>query len=280
MRKGNIFLLLLLLFFGLNSYVLFASSRVGDVILNDDDNIISDDEEEYSYVENTNKTKRIYTTADPYWLIEVDSEGNTRDIHLPLPDVTIDYDTVNYKKANYNYTGDSWIITYGSDTYVVSGKDDAGFYTTVSENGRRYSIERYQKIAAIDDYEYKGKQYEVDEDGFIVGYRQEWIDWGYGRSGYGDTKLLFKKEVPFNILWRHRPLTDEEKELLHSGPGVGLKSFSTGVSDTGIANVVVNRKPELADKEDTGVGYTKKVTVEDPLDPMKAKSVKKKKNKD
>ena len=280
MRKGNIFLLLLLLFFGLNSYVLFASSRVGDVILNDEDNIISDDEEDYSYVENTNKTKHIYTTADPYWLIEVDSEGNTRDIHLPLPDVTIDYDTVNYKKANYNYTGDSWIITYGSDTYVVSGKDAAGFYTTVDINGKRYSIERYQKIAAIDDYEYKGKQYEVDEDGFIVGYRQEWIDWGYGRSGYGDTKLLFKKEVPFNILWKHRPLTDEEKELLYSGPGVSINNFSIGISDNGTANVVVNRKPELADKEDTGVGYTKKVTVEDPLDPMKAKSVKKKKNKD
>ena len=285
MRKGNIFLLLLLLFFGLNSYVLFASSRVGDVILNDDDNIISDDEEDYSYVDNTNKTKRIYTTADPYWLIEVDSEGNTKDIHLPIPDVTIDYDTVNYKKANYNYTGDSWIITYGSDTYVVSGKDDAGFYTTVSENGRRYSIERYQKIAGIDNYVYKGKEYEVDEEGFIVGYRVEWVenhDDSVSRASgyYDDTKLLFRKEVPFNILWKHRPLTDEEKELLYSGPGVSINNFSTGISDNGTANVVVNRKPELADKEDTGVGYTKKVTVEDPLDPMKAKSVKKKKNKD
>ena len=262
-----------------------ATARIGEEIAcgggttydeNTSDNF---DEENYNVVDEAdfNGVKRYTSENDPYFIVEVDSKGNEKHIHLPLEDITIDYDKVDYKKANYNYTGDKCIITYGNDTYVVSGKDAAGFYTTVDINGKRYSIERYQKIAAIDDYEYKGQQYEVDEDGFIVGYRQEWIDWGYGRSGYGNTKLLFKKEVPFNILWRHRPLTDEEKELLYSGPGVGLKNFSTGVSDTGIANVVINRKPEVADVEDTGVGYTKKVTVEDPLDPMKAKSIKKKK---
>lgn len=245
-----------------------------------DGNDVSDYEYDNNVVDETkfSGVRRYTFNEDPYTIVEVDSEGNEKYIHLPLEDITIDYDKVNYKKAKYNYEGDRCIITYGNDTYVVSGKDAAGFYTTVDINGKRYSIERYQKIAAINDYEYKGKQYEVDEDGYIVGYRQEWIDWGYGMSGYGDTKLLFRKEVPFNILWKHRPLTDEEKELLYSGPGVELKSFSTGVSDTGIANVVVNRKPEVADVEDTGVGYTKMVTVDDPLDPMKAKSVKKNKN--
>ena len=90
---------------------------------------------------------------------------------------------------------------------------------------------------------------------------------------------MFRKEVPFNILWKHRPLSDEEKELLYTGPGVGLKSYSTGVSADGSAKVVVKRKPEVADVEDTKVDYLKKkVVVNDPLDPMKAKSTKKKKN--
>ena len=44
-------------------------------------------------------------------------------------------------------------------------------------------------------------------------------------------------KVPFNILWKNRPLSDEEQEVLTTGPGVGLVSFSTGVSDDGTAKV-------------------------------------------
>ncbi len=154
----------------------------------------------------------------------------------------------------------------------------------MTENGREYSIDRYQKIAGIDNYLYKGKEYEVDEDGYMVAYRREWVlsehrDYDGERIGnYEDTKLLFRKEVPFNILWKHRPLSEEEKELLYTGPGVGLKGFSTGLSEDGSARVVSKRKPEEASVEDTKVDYVKKkVVVNDPMDPMKAKSVKKKK---
>ena len=194
---------------------------------------IIDEEETYAVPQTT---VRYTSEADPYYIVEVDAEGNKKEIFLPFPDATIDYDKVDYKKAKYHYSGDNLIITYGSTTYVVSGKDELGFYTKVSENGREYSIDRYQKIAGIDNYLYKGKEYEVDEDGFMVAYRREWVlsnhrDYDGERIGnYEDTKLLFRKEVPFNVLWRHRPLSEEEKELLYTGPGVGLRSFSTGIS--------------------------------------------------
>ena len=68
--------------------------------------------------------------------------------------------------------------------------------------------------------------------------------------------------------------------MLYTGPGVHIKTFSTGLSDSGDANVVINRKPEIADSEDSGVGFKKQKPVDDPMDPMKAKSVKKKKDKD
>lgn len=239
-------------------------------------------EEETNVVPQT--TVRYTSEEDPLYIVEVDSEGNKKEIFLPYPDETIDYDKVDYKKAKYNYSGDNLVIKYGNDTYVVSGRDDTGFYTKVSVNGKEYSIDRYQKIAGIDEYIYKGKTYEVDEDGFMVAYRREWVlsnhrDYDGERIGnYEDTKLLFRKEVPFNILWRHRPLSEEERELLYTGPGVGLKSFSTGMNEDGTVKVVTKRKPEEAKVEDTKVDYLKKkVVVNDPMDPMKAKSVKKKK---
>ncbi len=230
-------------------------------------------------------TARYTSDEDPLFVVEVDGEGGTKHIHLPYPDATIDYDKVDYKKAKYHYSGDNLIINYGNDTYVVSGRDELGFYTKVSENGREYSIDRYQKIAGIDNYLYKGKEYEVDEEGFMVAYRREWVESNYRdysgeRIGnYEDTKLLFRKEVPFNILWKHRPLSNEERELLYTGPGVGLNGFSTGHSQDGSAKVVVKRTPEVGSVDDTHVEYVKnKIVVNDPLDPMKAKSTKKKKD--
>lgn len=249
----------------------------------ENDETISIVEEEETYVV-PQTTVRYTSEEDPLYIVEVDAEGNRKEIFLPYPDETIDYDRVDYKKAKYHYSGDALVIKYGNDTYVVSGKDDLGFYTKVIENGRDYSIDRYQKIAGIDNYLYKGKEYEVDEDGYMVAYRREWVlsehrDYDGERIGnYEDTKLLFRKEVPFNILWKHRPLSEEEKELLYTGPGVGLKGYSTGMNEDGTAKVVVKRKPEEANVEDTKVDYVKKkVVVNDPMDPMKAKSVKKKK---
>ena len=197
-------------------------------------------------------------------------------IYETIPDITIDYDKVNYRNAKYDYVDDKCIITYGGETYVVSGKDDAGFYNNVTIGGKTYSLTRYGKIANIDDFVYKGKEYEVDEDGFIVGYRREWVDQDINKGiyvgGYDNTKLLFREEVPFNVLWRHRPLTDEEKELLTTGPGVGLKTFSVGVSDNGTANVVIQKK------NNTKTNNIKKKALYDPLNPMQAKSTKKQKD--
>ena len=194
---------------------------------------------------------------------------------------SLDYDKPYVKRAKYKYDDDSCTITCDGITYHVSGKDEAGFYSTVTIGEHTYDIGRYGKIAGISDYYYKGEEYEVDEDGFIIGYKQDWKihndDSKRGTGEYVNTKLLFKKEVPFNILWRNRPLTDEEKELLHTGPGVHIKSFSTGISDSGDVNVVINRKPEVVDSEESKVGFSKKKPVNDPMDPMKAKSVKKKK---
>ena len=255
----------------------------GSTINPEDENVDAEIEEEETYTM-PQTTVRITSEEDPLFIVEVDAEGNTKHIHLPEPDATIDYDKVDYKKAKYHYSGDNLVINYKNDTYIVSGKDDLGFYTKVTENGREYSIDRYQKIAGIDNYLYNGKEYEVDEDGFIVAYRREWVESNYRDyngekiGNYEDTKLLFRKEVPFNILWRNRPLSDEERELLYTGPGVGLKGFSSGMNEDGTAKVVVKRKPEEANVEDTKVDYLKKkVVVNDPMDPMKAKSVKKKK---
>ena len=210
---------------------------------------------------------------------DVDEETEeTPEAIIPI----IDYDKPQTNRARYEYGDNSCTIKCDGITYYVSGKDEAGFYSTVTIGEHTYDIGRYGKIAGISDYYYKGQEYEVDEDGFIVGYKQDWKihndDSKIGTGEYVNTKLLFKKEVPFNILWKNRPLTDEEKELLHTGPGVHIKSFSTGISDSGDANVIINRKPELADSEDSKVGFTKKKPVNDPMDPMKAKSVKKKKN--
>ena len=318
MKKNVIVLFIALAFFCLLSFMSFATNSVVEVQVpdgtelervesqsvipnllggaggetaipvSDDDYIekpFTDEEDETYKMPNTTATY-VYEN-DPFTIYIVDSEGNTKEKHLPYPDITIDYDKVDYKKAKYHYVGDDLVINYGNDTYVVSGKDDFGFYTTVTENGRKYSIERYQKIAGIDNYLYKGQEYEVDEEGYMVGYRREWVlsdytDYDGEKIGnYEDTKLLFRKEVPFNILWKHRPLSDEEKELLYSGPGAGLKNFSTGLSQDGSAKVVMNRKPEVGSVDDTGTEYTKnKVLVIDPLDPMKAKSTKKKKKKE
>ena len=301
MKKSVILLLMMCIIFCFMSFVSFASNDVimvqvpgltscgeGSTVSAADEEepvipIIEGVEEETYAIPQT--TVRITSEEDPLFVVEMDSEGNAKHIHNPYPDATIDYDKVDYKKAKYHYSGDNLIITYNNNTYIVSGKDELGFYSTVKENGREYSIDRYQKIAGIDNYLYKGKEYEVDEDGYMVAYRREWVESNYrGYDGekignYEDTKLLFRKEVPFNILWKHRPLSEEEKELLYTGPGVGLKSYSTGVSADGSAKVVVKRKPEVADVEDTKVDYLKKkVVVNDPLDPMKAKSTKKKKN--
>ena len=258
-----------------------GGSTINPEDLEDDDTIPIVEEETYVVPQTT---VRYTSEEDPYYIVEVDAEGNRKEIFLPYPDATIDYDKVDYKKAKYHYSDDALVIKYENDTYVVSGKDELGFYTTVSENGRDYSIDRYQKIAGIDNYLYKGKEYEVDEDGFMVAYRREWVESNYRDydgekiGNYEDTKLLFRKEVPFNILWKNRPLSEEEKELYYSGPGVGLRSFSTGMNEDGTAKVVVKRKPEEAKVDDTGVDYVKKkVVVIDPMDPMKAKSVKKKK---
>ena len=197
---------------------------------------------------------------------------------------TLDYDKPHVNRAKYEYGHDSCTITCDGITYYVEGKDEAGFYSTVTIGEHTYDIGRYGKIAGICDYYYKGEEYDVDEDGFIVGYKQDWKkhndDSKRGTGEYVNTKLVFKKEVPFNILWRNRPLTDEEKELLHTGPGVHIKTFSTGISDSGDANVVINRKPEVDDSEESKVGFTKKKPVDDPMDPMKAKSVRKKKKED
>lgn len=217
-------------------------------------------------------------------------EWDWRDVYeeteeTPAPIIpSIDYDKPNVKRAKYEYDYDSCTIQCDGITYYVSGKDEAGFYSTVTIGEHTYDIGKYGKIAGITDYYYKGEEYEVDEDGFIIGYKQNWKlhndDSKVGIGEYVNTKLLFKKEVPFNILWKNRPLTEEEEELLYTGPGVHIKTFSTGLSDSGDANVVINRKPEIADSEDSGVGFKKQKPVDDPMDPMKAKSVKKKKDKD
>ena len=284
MKRNAILILLTFAFLSLINFATFAENSVEEGHdYNEADHEYNEDDQDYNEKETYTmpQTTAIWTSEqDPLFIVEVDSEGNTKHIHLPYPDITIDYDKVDYKKAKYSFTNDSLIIKYGNDTYVVSGKDESGFYTTVNENGRKYSIDRYQKIAGIDNYLYKGKEYEVDDEGFIVGYRREWVE-NDNRGSYEDTKLLFRKEVPFNILWKHRPLSDKEKEDLYNGPGVGINGFSTGMNEYGTANVVVKWKPEEASVEDTGVEQLKKkVTVNDPMNPMQAKSVKKKKKKD
>lgn len=299
MKRNAILIFVTFAFFCLISFMSFAENvevvpvlsgmDFDDYDEDDDDEdpvipILDDEEEEETYT--MPQTTAIYTSEnDPLFIVEVDGEGNTKHIHLPYPDATINYDKVDYKKAKYSVLDDEVIIKYGKDTYVVSSKDESGFYTTVNENGREYSIDRYQKIAGIDNYLYKGKEYEVDDEGYIVAYRREWVESDYRDydgekiGNYEDTKLLFRKEVPFNILWKHRPLSDEERELLYTGPGVGIKSISHGTNEDGTIKIVSKRKPEEASVEDTGVGYAKnKVTVIDPMNPMQAKSVRKKKN--
>ena len=208
--------------------------------------------------------------------VEQDEEETTP---AALPDQTIDYHKPNLNNAKYYVNDNSVTITCDGTTYYVYGKDAAGFYTKVDVDGKTYSLERYGKIAG-QDYWYKGKEYWVDEQGFMCAYRVEWvqekINGKVSRGYYDDTKLLWRYEVPFNILWANKPLTEAEKELLHTGPGVNIKSFSTGNNSDGTVNVIINRNQNKNTRDNAAKNALSKTTIDDPLDPMKAKSTKKK----
>ena len=181
------------------------------------------------------------------------------------PDIipTINFKAPNLNNASYTYGNGTLTITCDGITYNVYGKDSLGFFTKVSIGGKVYSIEKYG-IIADDVYTYNGEEYDVDDEGYIVGYKEVWkvhndMNRRGGTADYEKTDLLFRYEVPFNTLYKNRPLTEEEKEYLYQGPGVGLTSMSIGVSTSGLADVTKKRSVEKTPADDK-IGYTKKTS--------------------
>lgn len=195
------------------------------------------------------------------------------------PDIipTINFKAPNLNNATYTYGNGTLTITCDGITYTVFGKDSLGYFTKVSVGGETYSIEKYG-IIADDSYLYNGEYYDVDSEGYMVGYKEVWkehndINRRGGTADYEQTELLFRYEVPFNTLFKNRPLTEEEKEYLYQGPGASLTQMTVGLNSQGSANVVKKRSVEKTPANDK-IGYTKKRAIEDPMDPMKCKSTK------
>ena len=95
-------------------------------------------------------------------------------------------------------------------------------------------------------------------------------------ENYEDMQMeeyLFKYEIPFNTLWKNRPLTEEEKENLKSGPGVNLAPAGEYGLDGSLRIIGPYRKIEVTDGD--RIVAKSPVAVKDPLNPMKAKSAKK-----
>ncbi len=195
------------------------------------------------------------------------------------PDIipTINFKAPNLNNATYTYGNGTLTIKCDGITYNVFGKDSLGYFTKVSVGGETYSIEKYG-IIADDCYLYNGEYYDVDSEGYMVGYKEVWkehndINRRGGTADYEKVELLFRHEVPFNTLYKNRPLTEEEKENLYQGPGVDLSQMSFGLNSQGSANVVKKRDVVKTPANDK-IGYTKKHAMEDPIDPMKCKSAK------
>ena len=192
--------------------------------------------------------------------------------------VTINFKAPNLSTAVYNIGGQNGVITCDGITYNLFNRDSLyGVYEKVVINNIEYKLnEGLIDARYTGEYLYEGKLYEVDYAGNLCAFKHKWVETVDGNQVYGDweqtDEYLFKYEIPFNTLWKNRPLTDEEKELLNSGPGVGLKSFSVGANSNNTVNVIINKN------NSSNLRNTKKKTIDDPLNPMKAQSTKKKKD--
>lgn len=253
--------------------LIYAASGSGEtvVIPNIDDSNLDEYGNEkgykyYDYVEDMPKV--IEYTAE--------EKNNNPDKH-----VSINYKKPNISSAVYNLGQNNGTIRCDGVTYVLSNRGEFGDYETVTINNVLYRLDDGLITAShTGQYLYNGVYYDVDYQGNMYAPKHKWVEKQLYNKVYGEweetNECLFKYEIPFNTLWKNRPLSAEELEDLHSGPGVNLEPMEKYGLDGNLQIVGANRKIEVTDKESTATKAP--VAVKDPMNPMKAKSTKKKKD--
>ena len=192
----------------------------------------------------------------------------------------INFTAPNVSTATYNLGNANGTIKCDGVTYTLSKRNEDGNYEKVTINNRMYTLTD-GLITSRDnsDYYYNNTAYNIDAVGNFYSFKHQWVEDTLYNDVYGEWKetdeLLFKYEIPFNTLWKNRPLSEEEMEDYLNGPGFNLNP-DENIGQYGSVNIIgPNRKIEVSDQDSTSNG--KPNPVNDPLNPMKAKSTKKNK---
>lgn len=200
----------------------------------------------------------------------------------PDNSLKINFKAPNVKNATYNLGKNSGTIKCDGVTYSLSKRNDEGNYERVIIGGRAYKLtDGFITSRENTDYYYNNKAYSVDAVGNFYAYKHVWVEDTIHDKVYGDwqetNELLLKYEIPFNTLWKNRPLSEEEMEDYLNGPGYNI-NMNDNLGQNGDVNVIGStREIEVTDEESIVSGKPK--SLNDALNPMNAKSTKKQKTK-
>ncbi len=200
----------------------------------------------------------------------------------PDNSLKINFKAPNVKNATYNLGKNSGTIKCDGVTYSLSKRNDEGNYERVIIGGRAYKLTDGLITSRENvDYYYNNKAYSIDAVGNFYAYKHVWVEDTIHDNVYGDwqetNELLLKYEIPFNTLWKNRPLSEEEMEDYLNGPGYNI-NMNDNLGQNGDVNVIGStREIEVTDEESIVSGKPK--SLNDTLNPMNAKSTKKQKTK-
>ena len=198
----------------------------------------------------------------------------------PDSKLMISFTPPNVSAATYSLNSSTGSIKCDGTTYILSKKNADGNYERVTINGRAYNLTDGLILgSANSDYYYDGKAYDIDSVGNFYAFKHQWVENTIYNDVYGEWKetneLLFKYEIPFNTLWKNRPLSEEEMEDYLNGPGYNLNPIEN-LGQYGNVNIIgPNRKIEVSEDENVIEGKPKPLN--DTLNPMNAVSTTKKK---
>lgn len=265
----KVLIILVSLMFSLST-VLYASSGGGAVAISSEDTMEETDvygnPKSYKYYDYfQDMPKEYHYTAE-------EKKDN------PDKYVTINFKAPNVSSATYNIGNKSGVIICDGIKYYLSNRNADGEFEKVTINNIEYRLhDGFIDATYTGEYMYNGRLYDVDYAGNLCAYKHKWIETVTDNQVYGDweetEEYLFKYEIPFNTLWKNRPLTEEEKENLKSGPGVNLAPAGEYGLDGSLRIIGPHRKIEVTDGD--RIVAKSPVAVKDPLNPMKAKSAKK-----
>jgi hypothetical protein len=200
----------------------------------------------------------------------------------PDTKLMITFTPPNVSTATYNLGSSTGTIKCDGVTYTLSKKNADGNYEKVTINNRMYNLTDGLILGnANSEFYYNGKAYSVDSVGNFYAFKHQWVEDTIYNDVYGEWKetseLLFKYEIPFNTLWKNRPLSEEEMQDYLNGPGYNLNP-ADNLGQYGSVNIIgPNRQIEVSEKENVFEGKPK--SLNDTLNPMNAVSTTKKKQK-